>query len=74
MMRRIILIYIGILFQEGCKPDTCQPRANAVSPGIRRRALGHDSEPWDTTARANAVSPGIRPLTECKKQNIIRNE
>ena len=61
MMRRIILIYIGILFQEGCKPDTCQPRAS-------------DSEPWGTTARVNAVSPGIRPLTECKKQNIIRNE
>ena len=51
-MRRIILIYIGILFQEGCKPDTCQPRANAVSPGTRQRALGHDSqsersEPWN---------------------------
>ena len=24
------------LFQEGCKPDTCQPKVNAVSPGITR--------------------------------------
>ena len=25
------------LYQEGCKPDTCQPRVNAVSSGIKKR-------------------------------------